>query len=108
MGKIVKEAGPMGKPCRGTTHEAKSCMGKKCPTQDCVWNEWEDWGGCTCTCGGGSMRRQRTVLKAPRGGGKLCPNKTKDEVAPCNTQSCEACIDGKWGEWSLGSACSAT
>jgi len=30
------------------------------------------------------------------------------QVAPCNTQSCDVCIDGAWGAWNDWSKCTAT
>lgn len=30
------------------------------------------------------------------------------QVAPCNTQSCDLCIDGAWGAWNDWSKCTAT
>ena len=30
-----------------------SSVAEECPRQDCVWNQWEEWTPCSCTCGGG-------------------------------------------------------
>jgi len=54
------------------------------------------------------MNRDRSIIQAPRDGGKLCDAHAKSETVPCNTQSCDiGCIDAEWeafGEWSECSA----
>eukprot|EP00929_Paragymnodinium_shiwhaense_P046776 TRINITY_DN237_c0_g1_i2.p1 TRINITY_DN237_c0_g1~~TRINITY_DN237_c0_g1_i2.p1 ORF type:complete len:1626 (-),score=427.77 TRINITY_DN237_c0_g1_i2:188-5065(-) len=94
--------------CEGDLEQVQGCQLEECPHRDCVWNNWEEWGACTTSCSGGSKRRARTIKIAPRMGGDLCAPEDKFEIAPCNTQPCEECIDGVWGLWSEWSACSAT
>eukprot|EP00405_Crypthecodinium_cohnii_P058311 CAMPEP_0206623536 /NCGR_PEP_ID=MMETSP0325_2-20121206/63533_1 /ASSEMBLY_ACC=CAM_ASM_000347 /TAXON_ID=2866 /ORGANISM="Crypthecodinium cohnii, Strain Seligo" /LENGTH=376 /DNA_ID=CAMNT_0054147217 /DNA_START=247 /DNA_END=1377 /DNA_ORIENTATION=+ len=35
-------------------------------TVDCVWDEWRDWTLCSRSCGGGWMRRERSVAVYPQ------------------------------------------
>jgi len=98
-----------GKPCTDFLEETLSCPEKVCPNvEECVWADWSDYSACTCTCGGGQKTRYRGIKQAPKNGGGLCPTESKSEVEPCNTESCEGCVDGKWSDWSEWDACSAT
>jgi len=90
--------------------DTKGCPTIKSPKDvDCVWNDWSDWSGCTCTCNGGQKTRDRSVKQAPRGIGKRCEIHAKSEVAPCNTHPCSHhCVDGLWSEWSYWDQCTAS
>ncbi|CAK9092354.1 unnamed protein product [Durusdinium trenchii] len=46
----------------------------------------------------------------PTPGGKPCEPLHKEEIVPCNTESCSrgACIDAVWKDWSSWEACSKT
>jgi len=53
--------------------------------------------------------RSRLIMEMPASGGKPCEALSRDEVAPCNTAACDnKCRDGKLGEWSAWSDCSAS
>lgn len=106
--KVAKLAKYGGKGCEGPLSELKACQVSECGKKDCKWADWEDWEPCTCSCNGGTKRRTRVVAMSPLGGGKLCDTEDKSEIAPCNTQSCEKCIDGAWMSWSDWSQCSVT
>jgi len=99
-----------GKGCNAALKETRGCVASEetCGATDCAWGDWEQWSACTCTCGGGTMRRERMIKVAPTHGGKLCSPEEKSEVAPCAMQSCEACVDGAWGDWEDWGACSAS
>eukprot|EP00929_Paragymnodinium_shiwhaense_P074672 TRINITY_DN38225_c0_g1_i1.p1 TRINITY_DN38225_c0_g1~~TRINITY_DN38225_c0_g1_i1.p1 ORF type:complete len:1691 (+),score=329.54 TRINITY_DN38225_c0_g1_i1:637-5073(+) len=105
---VEREAVQGGFGCTGQLAEVKGCNERGCEKTDCVWNEWDDWGACSCTCGGGSKRRSRTINTAPLMGGDMCDTLDKFEIAPCATQSCEVCTDGVWGDWGDWGGCSAT
>eukprot|EP00913_Durusdinium_trenchii_P012689 g11915.t1 len=94
---IQQRAGRGGDPCKGSLMEVMSCSGPGCEEKDCVWGPWDTWSGCSCTCGGGTMRRNRQVQVSPVGGGKLCDPVDKSEAAECNTMDCEqTCVDARW------------
>jgi len=86
----------------------KACMVQPCISVDCRWGDWQTWSACSCTCGGGTKRRIRVIEQSPRLYGKPCAPQSKNEVAACHTQSCQVCLDGRWGEWDDWMSCSAT
>eukprot|EP00931_Biecheleriopsis_adriatica_P115008 TRINITY_DN90867_c0_g1_i1.p1 TRINITY_DN90867_c0_g1~~TRINITY_DN90867_c0_g1_i1.p1 ORF type:complete len:1635 (-),score=258.88 TRINITY_DN90867_c0_g1_i1:70-4905(-) len=107
--RVDRPASHKGKGCEGPLEEIAPCEETQCHIEDCKWGEWYHWSACSCSCGGGAMRRSRVVSVAPRNGGKSCPAESKSEVAPCNTQPCDnGCVDAKWGPWQEWSPCSAT
>jgi len=110
--KIEKASRHGGKPCEEETSEVRGCGMEPCKQPlDCRWGEWSDFDECSKPCGGGQQTRSRHVETSPRNGGKLCDPLTTEEVAGCNTQSCDVqipCRDAKWGPWSKWSLCSAT
>jgi len=106
---IVKFAEDGGKPCDEVLEETISCTEGDCPdTEECIWEEWSAYSACTCTCGGGQKTRYRGIKQAPKHGGDLCSTASKSEISPCNTQSCEGCVDGKWSDWQEWDDCTAT
>eukprot|EP00658_Telonema_sp_P-2_P085984 TRINITY_DN993_c0_g1_i10.p1 TRINITY_DN993_c0_g1~~TRINITY_DN993_c0_g1_i10.p1 ORF type:complete len:905 (-),score=199.84 TRINITY_DN993_c0_g1_i10:85-2799(-) len=60
----------------------------------CRVDQWSPWGKCSKTCGGGTARRERTVLVDARNGGAGCP--LTHESRSCNTQGCTvgSCFEG--------------
>lgn len=52
------------------------------------WSEWEIWGSCSVTCGGGVQTRLRTCTNpSPSSGGVDCQgNNLQSQV--CNTNGC--------------------
>jgi len=76
--------------------------------KECVWNDWGPWDACSCPCGRGTHRRTRSILQAPTGKGPGCAAEAKLQVKPCNTQPCEECRDGVWGDWTVWGECSRT
>jgi len=77
----------------------------------CLFLQWQDWGECTKTCGGGEASRAREVRRIPRArsthsdagcSGALAQAKT------CNIFSCDQdCrpVDCQWESWRPWSAC---
>lgn len=70
---------------------------------DCVW-EYEEWGDCSATCGGGVRSRSITIITRAVGNGIWCPDPLI-ETESCNTVPCA--VDCVW-EWTIWSTCSAT
>jgi len=107
---------PGGSGCNMPLAEARECIDARygvppsCNTTDCRWDDWSDWSGCTCSCGGGQRTRSRQIAQVPEVGGLRCNPKNREEVMACNTISCDLtnCQDGKWGPWADWYVCSAT
>lgn len=107
---VAAEATGSGDTCNGGVTEIVSCEGTEtaCLPVDCVWGPWEDWSGCTKSCGGGYIRRNRFVAIAPVRGGRLCQPLETAQVEACNSEPCNPCVDGFWADWGPWSGCSAT
>ena len=87
--------------CPGSSKVRKRCRPIPCPV-DGSWNNWNVWGICSVTCGGGTRSRSRTC-NPPRHGGRPC-NGQSAETSSCSFQGCP--IDGRWVNWSIWGACS--
>ncbi|KAL9956665.1 hypothetical protein ACROYT_G038180 [Oculina patagonica] len=91
----------------GPSQETGSCNEKPCPV-DGGYGEWESWGDCSVTCGGGQRARSRKCNNpAPQHGGKDCKDLgPANETEDCNKNGCP--VDGGYGEWGKWSECSKT
>ena len=49
---------------------------------NCSWSNWNAWGDCSASCGGGTQLRYRIVEEAAQNGGLLC------EGAPVESRDC--------------------
>eukprot|EP00929_Paragymnodinium_shiwhaense_P017134 TRINITY_DN1260_c0_g2_i1.p1 TRINITY_DN1260_c0_g2~~TRINITY_DN1260_c0_g2_i1.p1 ORF type:complete len:1993 (+),score=486.90 TRINITY_DN1260_c0_g2_i1:90-6068(+) len=112
--KVIREcSSEAGLACTEAALErAAPCQVKECREQDCEWYDWSKWSGCSCSCGGGSKRRKRSIKTRPVNG-TSCPARPCEpfnmyEVSGCNEEPCTHCIDGKWGTWTQWSSCSDT
>eukprot|EP00927_Polykrikos_kofoidii_P071174 TRINITY_DN67482_c0_g1_i1.p1 TRINITY_DN67482_c0_g1~~TRINITY_DN67482_c0_g1_i1.p1 ORF type:complete len:1818 (-),score=190.99 TRINITY_DN67482_c0_g1_i1:76-5529(-) len=106
---VVRHASFGGKACVSEEmRSVQACLQQECLRTDCKLGEWAAWSACTCTCGGGTATRSRQIVVEPIFGGALCDPVDFAEVTPCNTQSCQQCVDGQWEAWSVWSSCSAT
>jgi hypothetical protein len=89
--------------------DAASCKTKS-PTA-CEFAEWQEWGGCSATCDGGTQQRIRTVAKDATYSGPGCAGGLK-ELRACHTEFChplqEEDVDCVWGLWSDWGGCSKT
>jgi len=54
---------------------------------DCAWGDYEEWGECSKSCGGGSRKRTRAEQTRALGGGKSCEG-SDTESGECKTQAC--------------------
>jgi hypothetical protein len=65
----------------------------------CVVDEYDAFGPCDRTCGGGSRIEHRGILVHQSGSGDPCPSLAK--VENCGMDDCpEDCVEGQWGSWS--------
>jgi len=104
---IHKTNNQCGEPCVGPIRETKQCV-PTCPHQDCKWADWSGWSACSCSCGGGLKSRDRGIAMNVVGAGATCEVSDMSEIAPCNTQSCLACVDAVWEDWSPWETCSSS
>lgn len=107
---ILTYASYGGKACVDELKEIEGCNTHHCGnSQDCEWGDWTEWSACTRTCNGGQRGRDRSISIAPREAGKLCEARTKSEIEPCHTETCEGgCVDAEWGPWDDWGLCSAS
>jgi hypothetical protein len=98
-----------GKPCAGSMHEVRACndakMAEALGYLDCQWGEWEQYGFCSKTCGGGQKARVRQIKQLRVGGGAECEGSQK-ETHQCNAQLCNGpsdmdhdCVWSPWSDW---------
>ena len=59
------------------------------PPQPCVLSDWEEWSGCSATCGGGKRGRVKVVRTEPACGGEPCSGDIHD-IGDCNEEACES------------------
>jgi hypothetical protein len=59
-------------------------------TVDCGLSKWTKWTTCDKMCGGGTVKRNRTIIKKQNEAGKPC-NET-EQARPCNPQPCKQLI----------------
>ncbi|CAH1773844.1 unnamed protein product [Owenia fusiformis] len=92
-----------GANCTDPLDETRSCNIHNCPV-DGIYADWEQWGDCSLSCGGGAKQRERSCL-GPFYDGKPCEGDSQ-ETADCNTHHCP--VDGVYNTWGLWSECSVT
>ena len=93
---------------------------------DCKVGDWKPWGKCSVTCGGGTKKRGREVIREAKDAGASCPDLEEMEV--CNTEECPgtlsfllfhfhhhisllncgSSVDCKVGDWSAWGDCNVT
>uniref|UniRef100_UPI004038E811 SCO-spondin-like n=1 Tax=Callospermophilus lateralis TaxID=76772 RepID=UPI004038E811 len=75
---------------------SQPCFVQACPVAG-AWAEWETWGPCSVSCGGGHQSRQRSCMDPPpKNGGAPCPGASR-ERAPCGLQPCTGDTDCRLG-----------
>lgn len=82
------------------------CRGQAMCCVDGEWHDWQDWGGCTASCGSGTRKRLRVNKTQESFCGKP-PAGSSVEYEECSAQACEVDVDCEFGQWSTPSACSA-
>lgn len=103
--------------CKGATEEIQPCNPgiAELPTpecgqrgrRDCEFADWQPWGECSATCGGGEYRRHRAVAQSASGGGAGCQGALA-EIGECGKEQCPGAevVDCKFSDWQEWGACS--
>jgi len=89
-----------GNPCSSyNTTQKIDCNKGPCPV-DCELSDWEQVGGCSATCGEGSLTERRRIITPAQHGGTPCPDQMLlNRYSRCgqNNPPCAQCwerIDG--------------
>ncbi|XP_068828902.1 LOW QUALITY PROTEIN: SCO-spondin-like [Capricornis sumatraensis] len=76
-----------GGSCPSDRLRSQPCFVQACPVAG-AWAEWEAWGPCSVSCGGGHRSRRRSCVDPPpKNGGDPCPG-APQERTPCGLQPC--------------------
>lgn len=87
-----------------STFQKRMCVKDTCPV-DCVWSDWQDWRGCSTTCGTGSSLRMRLVQTPAMHGGKTCAEEPQ-QSRECNARFCpQHCT---WAPWAAIEDCNVS
>ncbi|XP_060568444.1 coadhesin-like [Ruditapes philippinarum] len=79
-----------GDHCFGANIDDRICLATACANGG--WTEWENWGSCSITCGGGFRHRSRKCSRPkPSITGQYCEGDSM-EVGSCNTNICKVQI----------------
>ncbi|XP_078377620.1 SCO-spondin-like [Oculina patagonica] len=94
-----------GQECNGSRIETRNCNRGSCPV-DGSWSNWEEWGSCSKSCGGGVQKRVRGCTNPPpANGGRDCIGR-REQTQACNQNACP--VDGEWSRWTEWTSCSRT
>jgi len=74
---------------------------------DCIWSEWDEWGACTASCGGGQKSRSRQITTMASTFGQPCASQPSMEIQVCAAEECP-CENCSWRDWSEWGACTCT
>ncbi|CAK9059039.1 Hemicentin-1 (Fibulin-6) (FIBL-6) [Durusdinium trenchii] len=102
---VLAEPSLGGQPCPGDLEREVACNEMLCPV-DCKMSLWKDSGGCSRSCGGGTIVQTRIIESHPMYGGAPCSKVLEHEVG-CNSQPCEG-TDCIFSDWIDKGACSRT
>ncbi|CAH1798001.1 unnamed protein product [Owenia fusiformis] len=85
--------------CEGESMERAPCEIQTCdPSSIGHWKQWEAWGLCTKTCGGGVSVRKRECKDT-----RECEGE-ETQSSPCKSERCS--VKGQWANWGTWNACS--
>ena len=99
----VKHHGFHGGSSCGATYSNRACSAKSCPV-DCIVDEFSSWSMCSASCGGGTRKRRRSIMRSSSYGGKTCP--TLEELMRCSQHPCP--VECKVSLYSQWTSCPAT
>jgi hypothetical protein len=95
--RVARAAKNGGKACP-TTSATQKCGTATCPIH-CDVGKWGAFGPCSKTCGNGSQKRTRAILKLPKHGGFSCPSLVNVRV--CASAACPRdCVVTAWSSYS--------
>jgi hypothetical protein len=97
---IIRYSVGHGLPCPDVMQgQAKECAHPhKCPV-DCGMGDWNMWGACDVSCGGGHATRTRVIHDAAKYDGAACQATVDTET--CSDTACpNDCEMGDWSAWS--------
>lgn len=77
-----------GVECTGPNTEIGPCNVEPC-AQDCLYDEWQPFGECSQSCGGGTHTAKRNGTAAMYGG-QECSDQNSSKEEECNTMECPA------------------
>jgi len=81
-----------------TLKNVQECNVNSCPIH-CVAGYWSKWSTCTKTCGSGTQRKTRRIVRWAAYGGNQCGSLENTRI--CNTRVCAVdCEQQNWGAWS--------
>jgi len=72
-----------------TLSQSQTCNNFGCPV-DCQVSAWQNSGGCSVPCGGGTQAQYRTTIVNAANGGAACP--ALQQTVSCNTQACAGLV----------------
>lgn len=92
-----------GGKCDDALEDKLACKPDPCPV-DCELSAWSPFSACTITCGEGTKRRTRYMVRTPLHGGVICQD--LEEVTSCDEGACPVkCETTEWSNWG---SCSKT
>ncbi|BFZ22563.1 hypothetical protein BsWGS_25602 [Bradybaena similaris] len=62
---------------------------------DCLLSDWSDWSPCSKNCGLGYTKRSSSILQAPTGNGRQCPDKL-EQTKQCFHHGCYKWYSSDW------------
>jgi hypothetical protein len=106
-GRVCSGALKVVEPCNPRQGELAPVECRDPPPQDCVMENWLNWGACSTTCGVGQETRTRAVKTYSMNGGKPCPSNLT-ETQGCNLGPCTvpcAPVNCSYAEWDTWGSC---
>jgi hypothetical protein len=113
---LAVSASACGMPAIGKDRVTEVCSVVPCPSRDCLFSSWTEWGACTSACNG-VRTRSRGIFQQGQGSGSMCRGPLR-LVKSCSVQplfgghdECSKgpsadCTLSPWTAWSgCGTSC---